>query len=100
MGGSSLVRTRMPVSVKDVHPPSSAADGLGDVPDTGKLVELPETIEGFDYLLEGVGDELPEVAFHMTGNLKEALELYLEDLPESAAIPQITDVTVGEFAIA
>lgn len=33
-------------------------------------------------------------------NLKEALELYLEDLPESAAIPQITDVTVGEFAIA
>lgn len=33
-------------------------------------------------------------------NLKEALELYLEDLPESTAIPQITDVTVGEFAIA
>ncbi|MEN9991476.1 MAG: hypothetical protein RLZZ224_1178 [Verrucomicrobiota bacterium] len=33
-------------------------------------------------------------------NLKEALELYLEDLPESAASPQITEVTVGELAIA
>ncbi len=33
-------------------------------------------------------------------NLKEAIELYLEDLPESAAAPQITDVTVGELAIA
>jgi predicted RNase H-like HicB family nuclease len=33
-------------------------------------------------------------------NLKEALELYLEDLPESATIPQITEVTVGELAIA
>jgi predicted RNase H-like HicB family nuclease len=33
-------------------------------------------------------------------NLKEAIELYLEDLPESASVPQITDVTVGELAIA
>ena len=33
-------------------------------------------------------------------NLKEALELYLEDLPESATIPQITEVTVGELALA
>ena len=33
-------------------------------------------------------------------NLKEALELYLEDLPESATIPRITEVTVGELAIA
>jgi len=33
-------------------------------------------------------------------NLKEALELYLEDLPESATSPQITEVTVGELAIA
>ena len=33
-------------------------------------------------------------------NLKEAIELYLEDLPESTITPQITDVTVGELAIA
>jgi predicted RNase H-like HicB family nuclease len=28
-------------------------------------------------------------------NLKEALELYLEDLPESTTIPQITEVTIN-----
>jgi site-specific DNA-cytosine methylase len=36
-------------------------------------------------------------------NLNEALELYLEDLPVSATIPHITDITditVGELAIA
>ena len=33
-------------------------------------------------------------------NLKDAIQLYLEDLPDSAAIPQITDVSVGELAIA
>ena len=33
-------------------------------------------------------------------NLKEALELYLEDLPDSTAVPHITEVTVGELAIA
>jgi len=40
----------------------------------GKLVELQETIEGFTALLEGAGDEYPESAFYMTGNLKEAYE--------------------------
>jgi len=40
----------------------------------GKLVELSETIEGFSALLEGQGDEYPEGAFYMTGNLKEAFE--------------------------
>jgi F0F1-type ATP synthase beta subunit len=40
----------------------------------GKLVELPDTIEGFGALLEGQGDEYPEGAFYMTGSLKEAFE--------------------------
>ena len=40
----------------------------------GKLVEVPEIIEGFGSLLEGVGDEYPEGAICMTGNLKKALE--------------------------
>lgn len=40
----------------------------------GKFVELPETIEGFGALLEGQGDDYPEAAFYMTGNLKEAFE--------------------------
>ena len=40
----------------------------------GKFVELSETIEGFGALLEGSGDDYPEAAFYMTGNLKEAFE--------------------------
>jgi len=41
----------------------------------GKFVELAETLEGFGSLLEGSGDEYPESAFYMTGNLKEAFEV-------------------------
>ncbi|MEO5913478.1 MAG: type II toxin-antitoxin system HicB family antitoxin [Luteolibacter sp.] len=33
-------------------------------------------------------------------NLKEALELFFEDLPESVTMPKISNVTVGELAIA
>jgi ATP synthase F1 beta subunit len=40
----------------------------------GKLVELNETIDGFQALLDGQGDEYPEGAFYMTGSLKEAFE--------------------------
>jgi F0F1-type ATP synthase beta subunit len=38
----------------------------------GRIVELPETIEGFQGLLTGDGDEYPEGAFYMVGNIKEA----------------------------
>jgi len=40
----------------------------------GKLVPLNETIDGFSALLSGQGDEYPESAFYMTGNLDEAFE--------------------------
>lgn len=41
----------------------------------GKFVALEDTISGFDELLKGQGDEYPEAAFYMVGNLKEAYEL-------------------------
>jgi predicted RNase H-like HicB family nuclease len=34
------------------------------------------------------------------GNLKEAIELFLEDKPATQLIPTISHVTVGELAIA
>jgi F0F1-type ATP synthase beta subunit len=40
----------------------------------GKFVALNETIEGFSALLNGAGDEYPESAFYMVGNLEEAFE--------------------------
>jgi F-type H+/Na+-transporting ATPase subunit beta len=40
----------------------------------GKFSELGETLEGFNSLLEGGGDDYPEQAFYMVGNIKEAVE--------------------------
>jgi len=40
----------------------------------GKFVPLNETIDGFSALLTGAGDEYPESAFYMAGNLEEAFE--------------------------
>lgn len=38
----------------------------------GKLVPLSESIDGFSALLTGAGDDYPEAAFHMVGNLEDA----------------------------
>merc|ERR1712036_194648 len=38
----------------------------------GKFVDLGDTVEGFQSLLEGGGDDYPEASFYMTGTIKEA----------------------------
>ncbi len=40
----------------------------------GRYVDLPDTIAGFQSLLKGEGDDIPEAAFYMVGDLKEARE--------------------------
>jgi F-type H+-transporting ATPase subunit beta len=40
---------------------------------TGKYVTLAETIDGFNQILEGKFDELPEQAFYLVGNIDEAI---------------------------
>lgn len=40
----------------------------------GQFVELKESIEGFQALLRGEGDDIPENAFYMKGNLEQALD--------------------------
>jgi F-type H+/Na+-transporting ATPase subunit beta len=40
----------------------------------GKFVELADTIAGFQGLLEGKYDHLPEASFHMVGTIEEAVE--------------------------
>jgi len=40
----------------------------------GRFSELGETLEGFQALLEGQGDDYPEQAFYMVGGIKEAVE--------------------------
>jgi F0F1-type ATP synthase beta subunit len=39
----------------------------------GKFVRLEETIAGFNELLDGKHDELPEQAFYMVGTIEEAV---------------------------
>jgi len=40
----------------------------------GRFVELADSIEGFNSLLHGEGDDYPEASFYMVGGFKEALE--------------------------
>jgi len=39
----------------------------------GRFVELQDSIDGFGQLLAGQGDDYPEAAFYMMGNIKEAM---------------------------
>ena len=40
----------------------------------GKFVKIDQTVTGFQALLDGAGDDYPELAFYMTGTLEEAME--------------------------
>jgi len=40
----------------------------------GKLVDLQDTIKGFDAVCKGEYDHLPESAFHMVGTIEDAVE--------------------------
>jgi F-type H+-transporting ATPase subunit beta len=40
----------------------------------GKLVDLDDTIKGFDAISKGEYDHLPEAAFYMVGGIEEAIE--------------------------
>ena len=40
----------------------------------GKLVDLEDTIKGFDAICKGEYDHLPEAAFYMVGGIEEAVE--------------------------
>ena len=40
----------------------------------GKYVTLEETIDGFEGILDGKYDDIPEGAFYMVGNIQEVLE--------------------------
>ncbi len=45
----------------------------------GKYVTLEETIEGFEAIISGELDDIPEHHFYMKGNIKEVLESYEKD---------------------
>jgi F-type H+-transporting ATPase subunit beta len=40
----------------------------------GKYVKLEDTIAGFDAIIKGEHDELPEAAFYMVGPIEDVVE--------------------------
>jgi F-type H+-transporting ATPase subunit beta len=40
----------------------------------GKFVDIEDTIKGFNMILDGELDDLPETAFNMVGTIEEAIE--------------------------
>jgi F-type H+-transporting ATPase subunit beta len=40
----------------------------------GKYVKIEDTIRGFQEIVEGKHDEVPEQAFYMVGTIEEVLE--------------------------
>jgi F-type H+-transporting ATPase subunit beta len=50
----------------------------------GRYVKLADTIRGFQQIVNGKHDALPEPAFYMVGTIEEALEK-AEQLKKSAA---------------
>lgn len=52
--------------------PFFAAEAFTGSP--GKYVKLAETIKGFNYILSGELDELPENSFYLVGNIEEVVE--------------------------
>jgi F-type H+-transporting ATPase subunit beta len=52
--------------------PMFVAEQFTSIP--GKYVPSRETIRGFREILNGKHDDLPEQAFHMVGNIDEAVE--------------------------
>ena len=51
----------------------------------GKLVDLDDTIKGFDAICKGEYDHLPEAAFYMVGGIEEVIEKAEKMAKEAAA---------------
>jgi F-type H+-transporting ATPase subunit beta len=52
--------------------PFTVAEMFSGIP--GQFVELANTLEGFQTLLAGAGDDYPEASFYMVGDIKSAFE--------------------------
>lgn len=51
---------------------------------TGKLVDIKDTIRGFNEIMDGKHDSLPEAAFNLVGTIEEAMEKGKKLLAEAA----------------
>ncbi len=62
--------------------PFHVAEQFTGIP--GKLVNIEDTIKGFNMIMDGEVDEYPEAAFNLVGTIEEAIEKGKKMLAESA----------------
>ena len=67
-----LVVSRARKMQRFLSQPFFVAEAFSGTP--GKYVPLNETIRGFNEILSGQHDDLPEQAFYMVGTIDEAVE--------------------------
>ena len=67
-----LVVTRARKIQRFLSQPNFVAEQFTGTP--GEYVKLEDTIKGFQEILEGKHDELPEQAFYMVGTIEQAVE--------------------------
>jgi F-type H+-transporting ATPase subunit beta len=63
--------------------PFHVAEQFTGIP--GVLVDIKETIKGFNMIMNGEVDEYPEAAFNLVGNIEDAIEKGKKMLEEAAA---------------
>ncbi len=51
----------------------------------GVLVDIKETIKGFNMIMDGEVDEYPEASFNLVGNIEDAIEKGKKILAEANA---------------
>jgi F-type H+-transporting ATPase subunit beta len=63
--------------------PFHVAEQFTGIP--GVLVDIKETIKGFNMIMNGDVDEYPEAAFNLVGTIEDAIEKGKKLLEEAAA---------------
>src|SRR5207237_1133387 len=69
---SSVVLTRARKIQRFLSKPNLVAEQFTGTP--GEYVKTEDTIKGFQEIIEGQHDELPEQAFYMVGTIEQAVE--------------------------
>ena len=62
--------------------PFSVAEQFTGIP--GSLVDIKDTIKGFNMIIDGELDQYPEAAFNLKGTIEEAIEAGQKMLAENA----------------
>ena len=93
-----LVVTRARKIQRFLSPPNFVAEQFTGTP--GEYVKLEDTIKGFQEILEGKHDDLPEQAFYMVGTIDSAVEKGRKLSGEGESVAEEEDEAAEEASAA